>query len=141
MGTFFSESDLETAKKELNNKSIVIVKNGRILFSSSEHGIKPLMRAIENYQLVDSSVADVIIGKAAAMLCVHAGVACIYGKIMSSTAADFLESRRISFDYGEIVEKILNKSKNDLCPFEKLVKDIEDENQAREKIRMFLSTL
>ena len=79
-----------------------------------------------------------VVGKAAAMLFAKAGIISVYGRTISNAAADFLEAQKIEFDYGVIVENILNKNKDDLCPFEKLLAGCEDPEEAYEKINSFL---
>ena len=59
-------NDIEIAKAELKDHSICICKDGRF-FTDDGRGISPMMRFIaEERDLIGSSVADVIVGKAAA---------------------------------------------------------------------------
>jgi len=139
-----STSDLEIAKKELkeNNLNLVIAKYGKIIFSTDEDGVRGLVRAIDNYarDMYGSSVADTVVGKAAAMLCSYAKVSSVYGGLMSINGRNFLIRRGIDSEYEKLVEEILNRERRDICPFERLVKDCNDVREAYGKIKSFLLT-
>ena len=70
--------DLELAKQKLtkNNLSLVIVKNGQTVFETKKQGVSGFLQAIEtlDQNLAGASVADKIVGVAAAMLCVYSKV-------------------------------------------------------------------
>ena len=131
--------NLEIAKNELRNKnlSLVIVKSKKIIFSTSEYGVKGLMKAIGGQDLHGASVADTVVGKAAAMLCLYANITDVYAVVMSERGLNILKNR-MKFEYEKLVPNILNKKKDDICPFEKLVADCDDEKECYEKIKNFL---
>lgn len=98
-----------------------------------------MMRFIaEGRDLSGCSVADVIIGKAAAMLFVKAGIKEVYGEVMSVAASDYLYSRDIPCVCGTLTEKIINRKGDGICPMEETVADIDDpqEGYAALKQRM-----
>ncbi|HJW98493.1 MAG TPA: DUF1893 domain-containing protein, partial [Candidatus Bathyarchaeia archaeon] len=72
------QTDLELAKQRLGqeNLSLVIAKKGRVLFETQARGISGLLEAIKKIgkNIRDSSVADRIVGRAAALLLVYSGV-------------------------------------------------------------------
>ena len=79
-------SDLEKAKQLLNGHSIVLVKNEEVIIDDGK-GISPMMKFIgENINLEGFSAADIVIGKAAAMLFTKAKIKAVYGNIMSIDA-------------------------------------------------------
>jgi len=116
--------DLELAKLKLTkeNLSLVIVKNGKVIFETKKQGISGFLQAIENLDknLVASSAADKLVGRAAAMLCVYAGVASVFALTISEGGTRVLEENNIAYLFEKKVSHILNRSKNDVCPFEKL---------------------
>ena len=88
-------TDIEIAKANLNGHSICLCRDGAIL-TDDGMGISPMMQAIaEGKELTGYAVADVIVGKAAAMLFVKAGIVCVHGKTMSFSARDFLRNNDI----------------------------------------------
>ena len=119
-------TDLETAKANLGGHSICLCKDGDII-TDDGRGISPMMRFIaEGQDLHGYSVADLIVGKAAAMLFVRAGIAEAYGEVMSSAGRDFLQRHHIPCSWGTMTEKIINRQGDGICPMEKTVADIDD---------------
>jgi hypothetical protein len=115
--------DLDLAKLKLLEKdlNLVIVKNGKVIFETKKQGINGFLQAIKelNKNLVGSSAADKIIGVAAAMLCVYAGVNSVFALIISEEGIKVLEDNNITYIFKKKVLNILNRDKNDVCPFEK----------------------
>ena len=117
-------SDLKMAKEYLasENKTLVLAKDGRIIASSSGRGIADLIRFVETFsdELAGASMADKVVGKAAALLIRYAGIVAVYAGIMSNSAKKALEGTEINYSYGKLVHVILNRTGDDLCPMEKL---------------------
>ena len=123
-------TDIELAKENLHGHSICLCRNGEY-FTDDGRGISPMMKFIaENRDLAGYSVADVIVGKAAAVLFVKAGITEVYGETMSRAGAEFLKTHNIPFSYGTMTEKIINRAGTDICPMEKTVADISDAREA-----------
>jgi hypothetical protein len=116
--------DLETAAARLKKGgcSLVVVKNNTIICCREGGGIKPLLHTIDELgdDMKQSCVADKVIGKAAAALCISGGVAGIYTPVMSRAAVTMLEANGIVYSADRLVQGILNIHKTDLCPLEKL---------------------
>ncbi len=117
-------SDLELAKSMLieKNLSLVIVKKGQVIFETKKPGISGFLQVIENLDknLVASAVADKIIGVAAATLCVYSGVSYVFAQIISDEGIRVLKDNNIEYLFEKKIPNILNRNKNDVCPFEKL---------------------
>lgn len=119
-------TDIELAKKALSGHSIALCRDGEI-FIGDGRGISPMMGFIaEGRDLSGYSAADVIVGKAAAMLFVKAGIVCVHAKTMSRAGKDLLEKHGIPCTYDLLTERIVNRSGTDICPMEKTVADIDD---------------
>ena len=131
--------DLDLAKRTLREEdlSLALAKNGRILFKSKSHGASDLLAMISDIgSLADgSSLADSIVGRAAALLCVYSKIIAVYGANMSEGALAVLNASGIGCEYGNLVPKILNRKKNDICPFDKAVLGIEDPSVALDKLK------
>jgi hypothetical protein len=116
--------DLELATQTLKEEdlSLVIVKKEKVLFETHKHGIIGFLEAIEQLDknLTGASVADKIVGVAAAMLCVYSGVASIFAQTLSEEGIRVLKDNNIAYQFGRTVPNILNRHKKDVCPFEKL---------------------
>jgi len=131
--------DLDIAEDLLkkNNNSLVIVKNGRVLFETNSPGINGLLAAMEKIEkeLKGSTVADKIVGEAAAQLCAYSNVINVFAVTLSQCGEDVLEKNNIGYKYENLVPHILNFKKTDLCPFEKLVTGCNSPEEAYEKLK------
>lgn len=133
--------DLQLAKQRLNSNalSLSIVKNDLVLFESDDHGVQSLIEAIQKCgpAMYGASVADRVVGRAAALLFLYSKVAWIYAGTLSKNAAELLARNRIQVQYETLVPRILNRSGTDVCPFEKAVTDIGDPEIAYEILKTF----
>lgn len=123
-------TDLQIAKNHLAGQTICLVKDGNCLFSELS-GIAPMMKFIaENTDLAGYSVADLVVGKAAALLFVKSGIKAVFAKTLSLSGKRILEAHSIPFEYGTLTDKIINRAGTDLCPMEKALKEVEDPEEA-----------
>ena len=115
--------DLEQAKQKLTTEelSLVIVKNEKVVFETKKPGVTGFLTAIEtvNPDLAGSSVADKIVGVAVALLCVYSGVSAVFAQTISDEGIKVLEENNIECQFEKKVSNILNRTKTDVCPFEK----------------------
>ena len=119
-------TDIELAIKNLEGHSICLCRNNSIITDDSK-GISPLMAFIrEGKMLSGYSCADLIIGKAAAMLMIKLGIKEVYGKVISRPAIELLEKHNIPYTFDTLAERIINRQGTDICPMEKTVLDIDD---------------
>jgi thioredoxin 1 len=137
--------DLEIAKKHLNENSVTlcIVKNGKIIFKIASHGVSGFLEAIEKLgdKLEGASLADRIVGKAVALLCAYAKVSAIYAIVLSKNARETLEENMVYHEWKRLVENILDASKIELCPFEKLAMEISSPKDAYERLKALQTSL
>lgn len=133
--------DLTIAKQRLKDKelSLVLVKNSKLIFETKKVGLRGFLQAIEEYSdaLTEASVADKIIGKAAALLCVYSKVEAAFAITLSQGGLEILKSHHIRIEFENLTTTILNLGKTDQCPFEKLVENIAEPKRAYEKIKRF----
>ena len=119
-------TDIELAKAHLDGYSICLCKSGAF-FTDDGRGISPMIRLIdEGRDLRGYSVADIIVGKAAAMLFIKAEIREVYGEVMSRAGYDFLQQHGIPCTYGTLTEMIINRKGDGICPMEQTVALIDD---------------
>ena len=106
----------ELLKKE--GQSLVVVRDGRLLFSSQLPGIQPLLDALDNNVLPGSAVADKIMGRAAAMVVALGQANAVHAPVMSQSAVDVLTDSGILHCADTLVPCILNEEGTDTCPLE-----------------------
>lgn len=122
-------TDLETAKAHLSGHSLCLCKDGA-WFTDDGRGISPMLRLLgENRDLRGYAAADSIVGKAAAMLFVKAGIAAVYGEVMSGAGRAYLEAHGIPCAYGVLTEKIINRKGDGICPMEQAVAELDDADE------------
>ena len=118
--------DIKKAISLLENHSIVLCYDKKTIISDL-NGILPMIDLINSMtDLENYSVADKVVGKAAAILFCKAKIKRVHAKIISSSGRDFLISHNIEISYDTLISFILNRDKSDICPMEKEVANIND---------------
>ena len=131
--------DLTTAKQRLKEKelSLVFVRDYKVIFETNVEGLRGFVQAIETLSdsLTKSSIADRIVGKAAALLCAYCRAKTVFASTMSQSGLKTLKAHKIPSEFESLVPTILNRKKTGRCPFEKLVENTTNPKEAYDKIR------
>lgn len=115
-------ADNQLFKRFLESGDTVwICQASTLLFRSKEKGLIPLLTYLEKFTPSPEGVTsyDRTVGNAAALLLRQASCTQVYSLIGSQLAAQTLREFGISYYFLTTVPHILNRSGNDLCPFEK----------------------
>lgn len=135
---------LEKAKSILlsSASTIAVVSNGEV-FTSQERGVKPLLHLLKEKKdfLKGASVADKVIGKAAALLMVLGEIKEVHTLVTSEPAIKVFEKYNIPCFYDKKVDRIINRTGDGLCPMETLCIDVEEPKEAFQKITDFIKTM
>jgi len=127
-------TDLEIAVQELKNHdySLVAVKNQTVRFTGRGPGLRPLLQAAEQLkeQLAGACLADKVVGKAAALLCLHFKVSSLYTPLISLPARQFERHPGLPFQAERSVPFIRAGEGEKKCPMEELTESIDDPAQA-----------
>jgi len=133
--------DLKIAKLRLKegDLTLVIAKEGKVIFETKSQGVSGFLQAIEKFGkgLASSSVADKIVGAAAAMLCAYSKAASVFAVTISEEGMKVLEDNNILYEFESSVSNILNYDKTDICPFEKLAAGSRNPKEAYDKLKSF----
>ena len=114
-------TNLDIAKENLVGNTISLFKEGKSI-TSQKKGISPMMEYIEKgIDLNGFSVADVVVGKAVALLFVKAKIVSVFSKVISESALAVLKNYNIPVEYETLVPYIINRKKDGMCPMEKTV--------------------
>ena len=128
---------LEQAKSLLitTKSTISVVSNGEV-FTSQERGVKPLLHLLTEKKgfLKGAFVADKVIGKAAALLMVLGEIKEVHTLIISEPAIKVFENHNIPCFYDQKVDRIINRTGDGLCPMETLCLDVENPQEAFDRI-------
>lgn len=112
------------------------------VFTSYEKGVKPLLKLLDSgISLKEYSVADKVIGKAAAFLYILLGVNEIYTDVISQPALNVLTKGNIKIEYLKLVQAIQNRDKTGFCPMETAVMHTNNADEALMNIRITMELL
>ena len=116
-----------------------VLASGSVMFKSSEKGVQPLLDWLNSgNSYIGYSIADKVVGRAAAFIDIALGVREVYAEVMSEGAKELLEKNHIGAYADKIVPEILNSGKTDACPLEKAVAGIENPGDALMPIELAL---
>lgn len=137
--------DIDIAKLILKEEdlTLVVIKNGEVIFKSKDKGIKPmyLLATEMKTEAQGGYLADKVIGKGAAMLCGHIGIKEVYTELISNGGIITLNRNNIPFTIEESCAYIKNRDKTDYCPIEKLSLKIEDPILLLDAIKRFFMAM
>lgn len=137
-------NSLEAAKLTLRDGgyTCVIATGGRVVFTSKERGVKPLVeyyRQNGSSQQGDTALADKVIGRAAALLARLAGIRTLYAGVISTGALEELNKAGIAASYETTAEAIRNRAGTGLCPMEQLSQGVTDPEEMLARVERFLA--
>lgn len=107
------------------------VKDGK-LYTSAEKGLRPLLLWLrdEPELLCGACVADKIVGRAAAMLMIYAGVREVFASVISNGAISLLRENGIDVSYSMTAIAISNRRGDGICPMERAIAPVSDPETA-----------
>ena len=133
--------DIDIAKDLLKEKdfALVVVKDGEVLFTSNDRGIKPMYTLVREMkdEVAGSSIADRVIGRGAALLSQYLKIKEVYSNLMSKSAIEVLEREEIQYSFLEICESIKNRDQTGLCPIETISLDETNPIKFIEELEIF----
>ena len=131
--------NLDLAKATLleNAYSIVVVKKEEIVHTSNKNGLMPILDLYDYNKniLSNASVADKVIGKAAALLLADANIKELYADLISENAIPVLDNSNIKYEYNKKVKEIRNRDNSAMCPMESLALKSNDANELIDRIK------
>ena len=123
-----SNVNLEKAKMLLSvNDHTCVLSDGQTILTDKRRGVRPLLDILETGKDVSAfSVADKVVGKAAAFLYCLLGIKFLYARVISQSALDVLTNAQIHVEYDTLVPAIRNRTNDGFCPMEQAVWNISD---------------
>ena len=99
-----------------------MVKENEIVYKSESKGLQSLISLYKTKKntLEDSSIADKVIGRAAALILVDSNIKEVYADLISQNAIDILDKSNIPYEYKAQVKEIRNRDNTGMCPMEEL---------------------
>lgn len=119
-------TDLDRARAALPGHTLALCRGGEAV-TSDRRGVMPMLGFLrEGRDLSGFCAADRVVGRAAAMLFVKAGVHAVFAEVMSDGAAALLAAHGIDASCDVRTAAIENRQKTGPCPMESAVAGIED---------------
>lgn len=135
--------ELDKAKMLLDRTdNTCVLCSGQVIITDRRRGVRPLLDLLESDADVNGfTVADKVVGKAAAYLYCLLKVKCLFARVISQPALDVLQQAGIETEYDQLVPAIQNRTKDGFCPMESAVLDIHSPEEALSAIYEALAQL
>ena len=121
-------NDLKKAKEILQTSeyTCVLCRDAQEL-TTTLRGVKPLVAWYKSGQNFGGySAADKVVGKATAFLYILLNVKAVFAKVISKSALAVLSENNIRVEYDQLVDNIINRQGDGICPFEAAVLNIDN---------------
>ena len=132
----FVLKDLEKAKLQLRDGgyTCVLCTDGNCM-TTMLRGVKPLVYWLQRGETRKGfSAADKVVGKATAFLYCLLGAKAVYATVMSRPAMAALQQHSVYAECDRLVENIINRAGDGICPFEEAVLNIAEPENAYQAI-------
>lgn len=132
--------ELKALLHEGNGHSLAI-RNRESIRTFDGRGIADLLYLLEKEpQLLDgASIADKVVGKAAAALMITGHAKEIHAKLISRPALTLLSATPIKVTYDVLTEYIVNRANTGMCPMETACKDSNTPAECIEEIKKLIN--
>ncbi len=106
----------------------LLVRNHGITTEHTQRGVKDLINLLDQQpaRLKGATVADKMIGKAAAALMIEGGVKRVYTNLICTPARELFEKAGIPVEATQEVPMILNRDRTGQCPMDSKLVDTDD---------------
>lgn len=118
-----------------------VIRKGAEVRTFHKRGVADLYFLLENEPefLLGAFVADKVIGKGAAALMILGGVKRVYTDVISTPALDLFKTYEVEVSFSEVTDRIVNRTKDGLCPVETLCLDLDSPADMLNEIRQFIN--
>lgn len=118
-----------------------VIRNGAEVRTFHKRGVADLFFLLDNEpEFLDGSfVADKVVGKGAAALMILGRVKHVYTDVISTPALDLFKTYGVEVSFSEVTDRIVNRTKDGLCPVESLCLDLDSPADMLNEIRQFIN--
>lgn len=113
---------IELKDELFNGRHSCVIANGNNIRTFNQKGIKDLYHLLkeEPSYLRGASIADKVVGKAAAALMILGGVKEVFADVIGLSALAFLRHADIDVTFTQVVPYIINRNNTGMCPLEQM---------------------
>jgi hypothetical protein len=129
--------DVYLSELESSGMSLIIHREGHVIFRSSSKGLLPHLEAIRRLgreALRGAVMADKIVGRAAALMMLYSLPSEVHAGIITIGGRRLLEGGGVRVFYSEEVEAVKVEDGEIYCPFESMVQGISNPEEAYKAI-------
>lgn len=118
-----------------------VIRKGAEVRTFHKRGVADLLFLLENEPefLLEAFVADKVVGKGAAALMILGGVKRVYTDVISTPALDLFKTYGVEVAFSVVTDRIVNRTKDGLCPVETLCLDLDSPADMLNEIRQFIN--
>ncbi len=132
---------LVTAKERLVTENhTLVVCQGDVVRCFDGRGVADLHALLHDGSelLRGASVADKVVGRAAAALMIAGGVRALHTGVVSRLALDLFARSSVEVYYDVVVEHVINRAQTDWCPLERRCANARTVEECLERIDRFM---
>ncbi len=118
----------------------LVVRQGETVRCFDNRGVADLhsLLAEEPQLLRGATVADKVVGKAAASLMMLGGVTELYADVISDLALELLQQSPMAVHYTQRVDHIINRAHTGWCPMETRCRECRTAEECRQQVKEFM---
>ena len=122
---------------------VVAPADGTAPLTFTGRGVSDLIRLLDHSPdlLRGATVADKVVGRAAAALMILGGVARLHTDVISTHALSIFAGHAVGVTYGTVTDHVINRSGTGWCPLESRCRDLSTPAECLGAIKSFLSSL
>ena len=123
--------------------SCVIMQSNGTIVKCHRRGVIDLYELLRDTPSVldGATIADKVVGRGAAALMALGKVKRLHTDVLSRPALEMLQQGDISVSYGILVDNIINRTGDDICPVEKLTSQAGTAAEALPLIKRFVENM
>lgn len=137
--------DIDKLIEILHNEqlSCVIMRSDGTLVRCRRRGVIDLYELLRDTPgtLDGATIADKVVGRGAAALMALGHIKMLYTDVLSRPALDMLQQADIATRYSVLVDNIINRKGDGICPVEKLTSTVETPEKALPLIAQFVAKM
>lgn len=118
-----------------------VIRNGAEVRTFHKRGVADLFFLLDNEpEFLDGAfVADKVVGKGAAALMILGRVGRVYTDVISTPALELFRAYDVDVSFGKETDRIVNRTKDGLCPVETLCLELDSPTDMLNEIRQFIN--
>ena len=119
----------------------LVIKENVIVKTETGRGVTPIIRLYESGVLENSFVVDKVVGKAAAMVMTLGKIKGCHAVTISKPALEWFRKCNVMVEYEKVVDYIINRTGDGMCPMEQTVRALDDNKDIIEILKAKIEEL